>query len=677
MPGSLHPVRVRLNSIAATTTEGYSVSNYGVSWKRRWRRYSTVLGAMSVSLVFAGVSWGSAYDPATDAYSMANLTTQMGAPSWWNAGYTGQGVDVAVIDTGTSPVQGLNSPGKVVYGPDLSLESQNPSLTNFDTNGHGTFMAGLIAGHDSSLTAPYANAPATAYRGIAPDARIVSVKVANADGGADVTQVIAAIDWVVQHAHDPGMNIRVINLSYGTVSGQPYQSDPLAYAAEQAWKHGIVVVAAAGNTGSGQGNGRGLSDPAYDPYVIATGAYNTMGTNKTKDTVVASYSARTNGCGGCKNPDIVAPGTHMQGLRVQGSYIDQKHSEGAVESRYFRGSGTSEAAAITSGAVALLLSKYPDLSPDEVKWMLMDSAVNIPGWDGHYQGAGALNLPALVSEKDPNRPASYCAGVFTGTAATLEVAMGTTCTLSSSANITGDMKVDPGGTLLDFGATIGHDLKADHAIAVTITGGSVGHDLTVQSTYGAVTVQNLSVVHNAKVNNNPGSVTVSGISAGGTYQVEKNGSAAPALDALPEGPDAQKVPGHGEGANGGGSIEASRGGDHIGLNGVPLTGSVDIFGNPFDSNALAQAEASASSWSGGKWNGGNWSGSSWSGSSWSGSSWSGSSWSGSSWSGSSWSGSSWSGNSWSGSSWSGSDWSGNSWSGNDWSGAEWAGVSWG
>ena len=126
-------------------------------------------------------------------------------------------------------------------GPDLSLESQNPSLQYLDTNGHGTFMAGIIGGNDGQPGG---------YRGVAPDSRILSVKVGDADGGVDVSQVIAAIDWVVQHRHDNGMNIRVINLSYGTNSLQPYTVDPLAYAVEQAWKAGIVVVAAAGNTGT-------------------------------------------------------------------------------------------------------------------------------------------------------------------------------------------------------------------------------------------------------------------------------------------------------------------------------------------------------------------------------------------------------------------------------------------
>src|SRR4051812_38033299 len=204
-----------------------------------------VLLAMALGGIRSGASWGaSAYDPSADPYSMQNLTAADGAQAWWNAGYTGKGVDVAVIDTGVAPVAGLNASGKVINGPDLSLESQNPSLQYLDTNGHGTFMAGLIAGNDGQ---------AGGYRGVAPDARIVSLKVGVADGGVDVSQVIAAIDWVVQHRNDNGMNIRVLNLSYGTNSTQPYQVDPLAYAVEQAWKAGIVVVAAAGTSGYQKG----------------------------------------------------------------------------------------------------------------------------------------------------------------------------------------------------------------------------------------------------------------------------------------------------------------------------------------------------------------------------------------------------------------------------------------
>ncbi len=132
-------------------------------------------GASLLPALGAQPASAAAYDPLTDPYSMAAVTSTTGATTWWNAGFTGRGVDVAVIDTGVSPVPGLDAPGKIIHGPDLSMESQAPNLTRLDTNGHGTFMAGLIAGKDATLTAPYANAPATAYRGMAPDARIVSV----------------------------------------------------------------------------------------------------------------------------------------------------------------------------------------------------------------------------------------------------------------------------------------------------------------------------------------------------------------------------------------------------------------------------------------------------------------------------------------------------------------------
>src|SRR6476660_4522083 len=126
-----------------------------------------VLLAMAFGGMHAGASWGaSAYDASSDPYSMPNITAADGVQAWWNAGATGKGVDVAVIDTGVAPVAGLNTPGKVINGPDLSLESQSSSLQYLDTNGHGTFMAGLIAGNDGQPGG---------YRGVAPDARIVSL----------------------------------------------------------------------------------------------------------------------------------------------------------------------------------------------------------------------------------------------------------------------------------------------------------------------------------------------------------------------------------------------------------------------------------------------------------------------------------------------------------------------
>jgi serine protease AprX len=425
-----------------------------------------VAGATLIGGLVAGMPAGhaaAAYDPSSDPYAMANVTATTGAQSWWNAGYTGNGVDVALIDTGVAPVEGLTTPGKVVYGPDLSLESQAPGLTNLDTNGHGTFMAGLIAGHDRDLTAPYASAPASEYRGMAPDARIVSLKVATADGGVDVTQVIAAIDWVVQHRNDNGLHIRVLNLSYGTNSTQQAANDPLSFAVEQAWKAGIVVVVAAGNTGYQRGAGApGLADPAYNPYVIGVGGYDTNGTTTFHDDVIGSYSASSAGCGSCKNPDFVAAGSHLQGLRVPNSYVDVNHPEGLLSDRYFRGSGTSEAAAITSGSIALLLQKYPNLTPDQVKRFIADNGQKVPGADSQAQGGGEINLSVLATKSPQAYTQNFTAATGAGT---VEAARGTDHIADGGIVLSGEQDI--------FGApTSATALAASEAAGTSWNGGS-------------------------------------------------------------------------------------------------------------------------------------------------------------------------------------------------------------
>jgi serine protease AprX len=357
---------------------------------------------LAASLVAPGVQAAS-YDPASDISSMASVTDWIGAQAWWAAGYTGHGVDVALIDSGVASVDGLAAPGKVINGPDLSLESQAPNLFDQDTFGHGTFMAGLIAGRDSGIAAPYQQAPASAYRGMAPDARIVSLKVATADGGTDVSQVIAAIDWVVQHRRDNGLNIRVLNLSYGTNSSQWYGVDPLAYAVEQAWDAGIVVVAAAGNSGyQSKGSSPALANPAYDKRIIAVGASDSMGTATLTDDTVPDFSAAAK-TGSARAPDFVAPGTHLQGLRVPGSWIDL-NVDGKVllGDRFMRGSGTSEAAAITSGAVALILDKVPNATPDQGKRLSPAGADDMPTQNTRQSGAGELRLGTILGSALPS-----------------------------------------------------------------------------------------------------------------------------------------------------------------------------------------------------------------------------------------------------------------------------------
>jgi serine protease AprX len=329
----------------------------------------------------------STYSPTSDIASLYNTAGITGARSMWSKGFTGKGVDIALIDSGIAPVEGLKTPGKVVNGPDISFDSQAPNLAYLDGYGHGTHMAGIIAGRDSSAVAGSYATDTTSFLGIAPDARLVSVKVADQTGASDVSQVIAGIDWVVQHRHDNGLNIRLINLSFGTDSQQAYVEDPLAFAAEQAWRAGIMVVVSAGNDGQ---SSKGLADPAFDPNLLAVGAVDTNSSLLLADHTVAAFSdygARN------RNPDVVAPGVHIASLRVPGSYIDHKYgSAGVVADRFLRGSGTSQAAAVTTGAAALLLQEHPFATPDQLKKLLTSSAEPLNNAANTSQGNGEIKL---------------------------------------------------------------------------------------------------------------------------------------------------------------------------------------------------------------------------------------------------------------------------------------------
>lgn len=279
------------------------------------------------------------------------------------AGYTGKGVGIALIDTGVVPVAGLTS-GNVANGPDLSLESQVPGLVRRDTYGHGTHLAGIIAGRDAA---------GGAFTGVAPDAKLLSIKVGAANGAVDVTQVMAAVDWVVAHRNDdPANPIKVINLSYGTDSTQSWVSSPLSEAVENAYLAGISVVVASGNTG---GN---ILNPGSNPYIITVGATDPQGTTNPADDKSASFSSL--GANTRENaPDVMAPGRSIVSLRNPGSYVDVNYASARVGDRFFTGSGTSQAAAVVSGAAAVLLQKYPALSPMQVMCYLKATGTAVAG----------------------------------------------------------------------------------------------------------------------------------------------------------------------------------------------------------------------------------------------------------------------------------------------------------
>ncbi|HKT06047.1 MAG TPA: S8 family peptidase [Rugosimonospora sp.] len=378
----------------------------------------------------AGQKWQPDGDPFS-MYSVDSLTGALAAFGMQDAkqqNLTGRGIGVALIDSGISPVQGLNTPGKIVNGPDLSFESPSPTLRYLDSFGHGTHMAGIIAGRDPGIAAgKEQKAAEKSFVGMAPDATLVNVKVAAADGAVDVSQVIAGIDWVVTHRADPGLNIRVLNLSFGTDSVQDERLDPLSHAVEAAWRNGIVVVAAAGNDGVTH---TAVSMPAANPYVIAVGAADSNGTSGRADDLVASFST---GGSAVRHPDLLAPGRSIASLRDPNSYIDVNYPTGLIPNdasqRFFRGSGTSQATAVVSGAAALLLQQRPNLTPDQVKALLTGTATRLNpqlaplSGNPLAQGAGELDLQAALTTATPVGAAqTWTAATGTGS---LEASRGT------------------------------------------------------------------------------------------------------------------------------------------------------------------------------------------------------------------------------------------------------------
>ncbi|AEV81404.1 peptidase S8 and S53 subtilisin kexin sedolisin [Actinoplanes sp. SE50] len=371
------------------------------------------------------------YDATKDEGSLSFVRNTMHVNDAWKAGYTGKGVDVALIDSGVATVPGLTS-GNVVNGPDLSFESQYADVRYRDTFGHGTHMASIIAGRDSAGT-PAQYSASTGFTGMAPDARIVSLKVAASDGSADVSQVIAAIGWVAQHAHDSGLNIRVLNLSYGTDSTQSSVLDPLSYAVEQAWRRGIVVVVSAGNDGTTREE---LADPASNPYVIAVGAEDPKNTAGAADDLIPAFAQRGTGT---RHVDVVAPGVHILGLRVPNSYVDQNNPAGRVGTRFIRGSGTSQATAVVSGVAALLAQKYPAATPDQIKWLITAKANPFPLAKSIWQGTGLVDVHMSLGLN----PASAPVQNFTATTGlgTLEGARGSGHVLIDGIPLTGEKDI--------------------------------------------------------------------------------------------------------------------------------------------------------------------------------------------------------------------------------------------
>jgi serine protease AprX len=283
----------------------------------------------------------------------STVRTTLGLPE---GGDEGHGVTVAVVDTGVADVPDLA--GRVASRVDLT------DTGGGDGYGHGTFMAGLIAGSGA--------ASGGAYRGVAPGAKLVDVKVADAAGRTDLVTVLRGLQWVSEHARD----VKVLNLSLSSDSPLPYQVDPLNQALQELWRRGVTVVVPSGNDGPGAGT---VTSPGNDPTLLTVGGIDEAGTADRSDDVVGAWSGRGPTWQGDAKPDLVAPGGRVVGLRSPGSVVDAANAHARVGEHYFRGSGTAMATAVASGVAAATLAVQPRLRPDAVKNLFTATTYAAPG----------------------------------------------------------------------------------------------------------------------------------------------------------------------------------------------------------------------------------------------------------------------------------------------------------
>jgi serine protease AprX len=302
--------------------------------------------------------------------------------AWQRA--SGRGVGVAVLDTGIAG----DLPDFVTAGKSRVIASAvtNPCARNAqDQVGHGTHVAGLIAGN--SMNSPSLKKLQGKYMGIAPRANLISVKVSDDDGDTTVLDVINGLQFVVDHKADLG--IRVVNLSLSSTVAESYKTDPLDAAVEAAWFSGIVVVAAAGNDGVAPD---AVSySPGNDPFAISVGALDDRGSTSLYDDQLASWSSRGVTQDGVQKPEVLAPGNRLIAPLAPNSDFERLCRKCMISHSYFRLSGTSMATGVVSGVAALVIEKNPGMTPNQVKGALMGTLRNVPGVGAAVDANAALD----------------------------------------------------------------------------------------------------------------------------------------------------------------------------------------------------------------------------------------------------------------------------------------------
>ncbi len=318
-------------------------------------------------------------------------------------GLTGKGIGIAVIDSGvTSWHDDLTNTSSIVYPYGNQRVSRfvdfvGSYTTPHDGDGHGTHVAGIIAGNGYDSNGQKA--------GVAPEASIIALRVLDDQGNGTISNIIAALDWVL--ANHAAYNIRVVNMSVGSAINESAFTDPLDLAAKRLVDAGIVVVGAAGNLGknaAGHEQYGGISAPGNAPWVLTVGASSTNGTPTRGDDTIGTFSSRgPSPIDFGAKPDLVAPGTGTVSLAVPGSNFYANLTAALIPglvptafTPYLSLSGTSMAAPVVSGTVALMLQANPNLTPNAVKAILQYTAQQYPNYDALTQGAGFLNVVGAI-----------------------------------------------------------------------------------------------------------------------------------------------------------------------------------------------------------------------------------------------------------------------------------------
>jgi serine protease AprX len=337
-------------------------------------------------------AWSTCIDCINTTILSGAYAQSIRATNLWNGTprLQGQGVTIAVIDSGIAPH--YDSQNGLMSDRVLKRVNFVSAATSVDdTNGHGSHIAGIIAGNGAKSGG--------AYVGIAPNANLVDVRVTDDQGRGSMSDVVAGIQWVYDNRNT--YNIRVANLSLNSTVAESYHVSPLNAALEILWFNGVTVVVSAGNNG-GTTNGV-LYPPANDPFVITVGAADDRGTTAITDDLMPTFSAYGTTSDGFAKPDLVAPGRNIISLLASDDsnlVLNHPANEVAAASGtpYFRMSGTSMASAVAAGAVALLLQDEPNLTPDQVKYRLKATAnKNWSGYTSQKAGAGYLDINTAVN----------------------------------------------------------------------------------------------------------------------------------------------------------------------------------------------------------------------------------------------------------------------------------------